>query len=170
MTVVDGIIGSAIARKSFLERIPSVLEEHAHEIERQPYSERADLIQDLALVTELDCDIEHSKIIQKTFEVMDQVRSIAGDLSISTEYRTFEEPEPPSVDLAPWKDLEAFQRRVETFKKVELWGCTVTLGDTPVGDVSTTVTMRNVAYSITLVQEIGELAAWSKLLRKLQNR
>ena len=168
LTVVDGIIGSSIAKQCFLKRAPSFLEEHAEEIERQPDSCKSEFIQDLLMVLELDCDVEHSKIVRKTFELMDEIRSIEGDFPVSTEYRLFEEPECPSVELEPWRDMEAFRRRLEAFQRIEVWGCTVTLGDTPVGDVSATVKMRNVAHSITLVNEIGELVAWSRLLRRLR--
>ena len=97
LTVVDGIIGSAIASQCFVESTPSFLEEHAEEIERQPNSYRSEFIQDLLMNLELDCNVEHSKIARKTFEVMVQIRSISGEFSHSTRYSTFEEPECPSV-------------------------------------------------------------------------
>ena len=170
LTVVDGIIGSAIASKCFVELAPSFLEEHAEEIERQPDSYKSELIQDLLMVLELDCDVEHSKIVRKTFEVMDQIRSISGEFSHSVSYSMFEEPECPSVGWPPWENLEAFQVRLEAFQRVEFWGCTVTLSDTPVGEVSAIARARNVAHSLSIVQEIGELLAWSKLLRLLRKR
>ena len=95
--MVDGIIGSAIASQCFVESAPSFLEEHAEEIERQPNSYRSEFIQDLLMNLELDCNVEHSKIARKTFEVMVQIRSISGEFSHSTRYSTFEEPECPNV-------------------------------------------------------------------------
>lgn len=170
LTVADGIIGSVIAKKRFLERAPSFLEEHAEEIERQPNWYKSEFIQDLATGLEVDCDAEHSKIFRKTCEVRDQIHSITGTFSYPHGYLTFEEPECPSAEWPPWKNSEAFQRRVEALKKVEVWGCTVTISDTPVGEVSETVRVRNVAHSLSLVMEIGELMAWSKLLRLLRGR
>ena len=170
LTVVDGIIGSAIASKCFLESAPSFLEEHAEEIERQPKSYRSEFIQDLLMGLELDCGVVHSKIVRTTFEVMSQIRSTSGEFSHSTGYSMFEEPECPSVGWPPEENLEAFQRRLEAFQRVELWGCTVTLSDTPVGTVSATARVRNVAHSLSIVQEIGELLAWGKLLRLLRKR
>ena len=55
--------------------------------------------------------------------------------------------------------------------KVEWWGCTCTLSDTPVGEVSDIAWIRNVGhYSIVLVNEIAELLAYSKLLRLLRRK
>ena len=65
--------------------------------------------------------------------------------------------------------IDAFNRRAEALEKnVELWGCVVTLVDTPVGEVSGVARIRNVTYSETLVGEIAELMAYCKLLRLLQ--
>ncbi len=170
LTVVDGIIGSVVASKYFLERAPSFLEEHAEEIERQPKSYQSEFIQDLLTGFEVDCDAEHSKIFRKKCEVMTQVHSITGAFSYPHGYFTFEEPECPTVEWPPWTDPDGFQRRLEAFRKVEVWGCTVTISDTPVGEVSATARVRNVAHSLSIVHEIGELLAWSKLLRRLRKR
>ena len=170
LTVVDGIIGSVIARKHFLERAPSFLEEHAEEIDSQPDWYKSEFVQDLIMGLEVDCDVENSKIFRKKCEVMDQVRCTTGTSSYPHGYRMFEEPECPSVEWPPWRNSEAFKRRVEAMKSVEVWGCVATISDTPVGEVSEIVKVRNVAHSLSLVMEIGELLAWSKLLRLLRRR
>ena len=168
LTVVDGIIGSVVAKSQFLDRAPLFLEEHAEEIERQPHSYKTEFIQDLLTGLEVDCDAEHSKIFRKTCEVLDQIRSINGAYSYPHGYRTFEEPECPSVDWPPWESAGAFKRRVEALKRVKVWGCVVTISDTPLGELTEIVRVRNVAHSLSLVIEIGELMAWSKLLRLLR--
>lgn len=170
LTVVDGIIGSIIAKEHFLDLAPSFLEEHTEEIETQPHWYKSEFIQDLLMGLEVDCDVEHSRIFRKKCEIMDQVRSLAGAHSYPQEYRWFEEPECPNVDWPPWENPAAFQRRVEAMKRVEFWGCIVTISDTPVGKVSARVRVRDVAHSLSLVMEIGELLAWSKLLRLLRGR
>ena len=168
LTVVDGIIGSVIANKKILESAPSFLEEHANAIEDQPDWYKSEFIQDLLMGLEIECEAEHSKIWRKKCEVMAQIVSITGTMSYPHRYFTFEEPECPSVEWPPWENSEAFQRRVEAFKRVEVWGCTVTISDTPIGEVSATVRVRNVAHALSLVMEIGELMAWSKLRRLLR--
>ena len=170
LTMVDGIIGSVIARKHFLDRVPSFFEEHAAEIDIQPDWYKSEFIQDLAMGLEIDCEVEHSKIFHKTCEVRNEVRSIAGISSYPHGYRMFEEPECPSVDWPPWKNSAAFKRRIEAMKRVEVWGCEVTIFDTPVGEVSEIAKVRNVGNSLSLVNDIGELMAWSKLLRLLLRR
>ena len=168
LTVVDGIIGSVIARRQFLDHAPLFLEEHAEEIERQPHWYKTEFIQDLLTGLEVDCDAGHSKIFRKTCEALDQICSITGASSYPHGYRTFEEPECLSVDWPPWKNAEAFKRRVEALKRVKVWGCVVTISDTPLGELTEIVRVRNVAHSLSLVIEIGELMAWSKLLRLLR--
>ena len=170
LTVVDGIIGSVLATNDFLESAPSFLEEHAQEIHGQLDSYKSEVVQDLLLALEVDCEAEHSKLFRKKCELSAQVGSITGDRSYPHTYRMFEEPECPSFHWPPWKDMEAFKRRVEAMKKVEVWGCEVTISDTPIGDVSETVRVRNVAHSLSLAMEVGELMAWSKLLRLLHRR
>ena len=168
LTVADGIIGSVIAKRQFLDHAPLFLEEHAEEIESHPHPYRTEFIQDLLTGLEVDCDAEHSKIFRKKCEVWDQIRSITGTSSYPYGYRTFEEPECPSVEWPPWRNVEAFKRRVEALKNVKVWGCVVTISDTPLGELTETVKVRNVAHSLSLVIEIGELLAWSKLLRLLR--
>lgn len=167
LTVVDGIIGSTIAKKQFLDLAPSFLEEHADEIETQPHWYKSEYIQDLLMGLEMDCDAEHSKIFRKTCDVRKQVHSITGTFSYPQGYLWFEEPECPPVDSPPWENPAAFHRRVEAMKRVEFWGCIATVSETPVGEVSVRVRVRNVAHSLSLVMEISELLAWSKLLRLL---
>ena len=120
LTVVDGIIGSVITRKHFLERVPSFLEEYAEEIDSQPSWYKSEFVQDLITGLEVDCDAEHNKLFRKTGEVRGQVHSITGTPSYPHGYRTFEEPECPNVDWPPWDNLEAFERRAQALKKVDV--------------------------------------------------
>ena len=169
LTVVDGIIGSTMAREEFKERAPVFLEEHSESIDGQPPSYRSEYIDDLLIGLELDCAVEHNPIMQKTFEVMTRVRSMVGEAGICNwQQRYFEEPECPTFNWPPESNWEAFQRRLEALKKVECWGCVVTLLDTPAGDVSSTAKVRNVTHSLSYLSDIAELLAYSKLLRLLQ--
>ena len=168
LTVVDGIIGSVIAKKHFLDRAPSFVEEHAEEIDRQPGWYRSEFIQDLLTSLEVDCDAEHNKIFQKTCQIRNQVGSITGTSFYRHGYRTFKEPKCPSVEWPPWENLEAFERRVEALKNARVQGCVATIYDTPVGEVSESVKIRNVAHSLSLAIEIGEMMTWGKLLRLLR--
>ena len=170
LTVVDGIIGAVLARRDFLTRAPSFLQEHAEEIDSQPHWYRSEFIQDIMTGLEVDCDAEHSRIFRKTCEVMDQVQSITGTMHYPHRYRWFEEPKAPDVNWPPWENPEAWERRLEAMKMVEVQGCEVTLSDTPVGEVSEIAKVRNVVNSVNLAQEIADLMAWIKLLRLLQNR
>ena len=63
LTVVDGIIGSAIAEKHFWEQVQS-----------RTFTNENDLI-----ALELACEIEHNPILRRRFEVMDQICAITGE-------------------------------------------------------------------------------------------
>ena len=170
LTVVDGIIGTVLARKDFLDRALSFLQEHAEEIENQPDWYKSEFVDELLTGLEVDCEAEHSKIFLKTCEIMDQVHSITGTSYYRYRYRWFEEPRCPHVNWSPWKNPEALERRLEAMKRVEVWGCEVTLSHTPVGEVSEIAKVRNVVNSVFLAMEIAKLLTWSKLLRLLQNQ
>ena len=173
LTVVDGIIGSVIEslqESIFWSVFHLSWKKYAEEIDSQPSWYKSEFVQDLITGLEVDCDAEHNKLFRKTGEVRGQVHSITGTPSYPHGYRTFEEPECPNVDWPPWDNLEAFERRAQALKKGDVWGCVVTISDTLVGEVSEIVKVRNVAHSLSLVIEIGELMAWSKLLRLLRRR
>ena len=160
LTVVDGIIGSVLSKKSLLDGITSFLEEHSDTIDNLPPVERSEYIQDLVIGFEALCDLEHNPIILKKVEVRGDVLEIIGFDSWSMTIQELE-PEMPSLDASA---------RVQAMEDVEEQGCAVTISDTPVEEVSEVVRIRSVAYSISLVREIAELLAWYKVLRLLQPR
>ena len=153
LTVVDAIIGQTLANTSFSDRVQSFIDEHAEEIDMQPNWYKGEYVQDLIIDLEVDCEAEHSKIWQKKSEVYSEIYSITGRHSYSQSYHFTEEPGVPSV----------------AWDRVEVCGCLVTIFDTPVGEVSEIFKMRNLGYSApSLVHDIGDLMAWSKLLRLLR--
>ncbi|MXZ90985.1 MAG: hypothetical protein F4W95_11595 [Chloroflexi bacterium] len=155
LTVVDSIIGSIIARQRFLEEVQSRTFADVNE----------------AMDLEIALEIEHSPIIQKTFEVMNQISAITGDDSAfyRKTKRPFSEPDLPDFELPPWSNLEAFKHRLEAMEKSEERGCVVTLSETPVGEVSDVATVRNTGACVD-VGEIAELLVYSKLLRLLKRK
>ena len=56
LTVVDGIIGSVLAKKDFDQRIPSIIEEHREAIDNLLPDEQQDYVQDLVISQEVDSD------------------------------------------------------------------------------------------------------------------
>ena len=97
LTMVDGIIGSVIARRSFRDRAPSFLEEHADEIDNLPPEYRSEYVQSLLTGLEVDCDVEHNPIVRKTVEVMGRVREINEGIPLTWNYHGFAEPACPST-------------------------------------------------------------------------
>lgn len=163
LTLVDGIIGSVLSRRSFAERAPAFLEEHAEDIASQSAWYKSEYIQDLLTELEFDCDWQNNPITRKSWEAFGRVRDIVGNFGWSE--RPFSEPECPSFDWPPWNDLERFKARTDALKKVSAWGCVVTIRDTPVGEVSEVVKIRNVANAYSLVVEIARWMTWNKCLR-----
>lgn len=138
-------------------------------------------IQTIVMGLEADCGAEFNPFIRMGIKVRREIAQTIygqpGYRGYRTKIHRFQEPELPDFDFAGFfrgdnvgsGTLDALSRRYEAIKKpVELWGCVVTLEDTPVGEVSEVVTMRNVAYSETLVREIAELMVYCKLLRLLR--
>lgn len=170
LTVVDGIIGSVLADKAFLERSPSFWQEHAEEIDSQPDCYRSEYIADLMTELELERRYDHSKILHKTGELKEQVKSITGTNYYGISYRPIQEPKRPSVGLSPDKNSRTAEDVLEGMKRVEVLGKVAVLLGTPVGEVSAKAEVRNVANPSLLVMEIAELMSWRKLLRLLQNQ
>ena len=168
LTVVDGIIGSTLARRDFNERIQSVVDEHESIIDNLPSYEQHEYIQDLVISEEIDADFAFNPIIKRTAEVRSKIYAITGSHSWKSSIRSYEEPALPNLK-APglFGSAESLQARADAMSKVKWWGCVHTLSDTPVGEVSDIAWIRNVGHSHTLVREIAELLAYSKLLRLL---
>ena len=171
LTLVDCLIGATIARLSFNERLPSLKLEHADILDNLRPSQQSEYIQDLVISLEIDCDAEHDPVAQKTATVVQQIAEITGSFHPCGEwsYSYFEIPEAPYYDFFSY-DVEQFRRRVEALERADWQGCVVTLRDTPVGDVSEVVQVRNLGCGDIILSDVAELMAWSKLLRLLRRR
>ena len=171
LTVVDGIIGSELSRIDFRERIPSVVEEHRDIIDNMPPDEQSDYIQDLVTSQEVESDFAFNPITKKWSEVMNEIRQFSDLTSLKESYRYYHEPELPDLEgPGLFGSVESQRARFDAMDKIERVGCVCVLADTPVGEVSDMVWMRNVGHSLSLVNEIAELLAYSKLLRLLRKR
>jgi len=171
LTLVDSLIGATIARLSFNERLPSLKLEHADILDNLRPSQQSEYIQDLVISLEIECESEHNPIVQKTATVLQQIAEITGSFHPCSEwsYSYFEIPEAPYYDFFSY-DVEQFRRRVEALERADWQGCVVTLRDTPVGDVSEVVQVRNLGCGEIILSDVAELMAWSKLLRLLRRR
>ena len=199
LTVVDGIIGSTLARQAFHKRVESYVEEYFDALydamESDPstpehlkpvrqkiqFSKNHQSIGTMAGL-EVECDAEFNPFFKMEAQVREEIVQLIygqpGYRGYRTKIHRFQEPEFPDFDFGGFfrgdnvvgsGTLDAtLDRMLQAFEKVELRGCVVTLEDTPVGEVSEVVTIRNVAHSETLVQEIAESMVYCKLLRLLR--
>ena len=165
LTVVDAIIGKIIARNHFLGQASSVLEEHSEEIDGQPNYYKSEYVGYLLSDFEVECEFRHSPIWRKKFEILDQLRDIHGWRNAFPNTQFFSELECPKVT---WGDTEGLQNRIEAEKHIEFWGCVATYPNTPIGEVSDVVKVRNVGHDAMMVaKEIAELMVMCKVLRLL---
>ena len=175
LTIVDGIIGSVLAKKDFDQHIPFLIEEHRDIIENLMPDEQQDYVQDLVISQEVDSDFAYNPIIQKTAEVRYNISAITGSMAYGREeYHYFEEPELPGLEgPGSFGSIESLSARLAAMKDVEVLGCACTLFDTPIGEVSEVATMRNIGYSdqyLSLIKEIAELLVWTKYSRLLSKK
>ena len=174
LTVVDGIIGTVLANRDFDDRISALVEEHRDAIDKLPPDEQYEYTQDLVIDQGAMSDLDYNPITQKVLAIRSQIEAISGSWSWVESYRHCEEPKLPDLEGLEWYgSVESFKARIAAISEVERVGCVFTLSDTPVGEVSDIVWMRNVGsypQSLTLVRKFAELLACSKLLRLLRKR
>jgi len=146
LTVVDGIIGNWLARKDFTERAQSVLDEHSDEIRGIPAEERGEAIDSLLFDEEYDTHLRHNPIISKRMEIMHQIAKLSDD------------------------DMSFIGGASEPVKVAEGWTARkYTLSHKDVGEVSATAVLRDSSWA-HMIFDIAQLLAYSKLLRRVQER
>lgn len=174
LTVVDGIIGSVLARRDFEDRISALVEDHRDVIDGLPPDVQDAYTQALVNWQEVISDTEYNPITQRLARIRGQILSISDSMSWREECRYYKEPELPDLDgIGLFSSVESLEARIAAMEKVERLGCVCTLSDTPVGEVADSAWMRNVgtySQSLSLIAEIARLLAFSKLLRLLQRR
>ena len=196
LNVVDGIIGSTLAKRAFDDRVESYVEERVDTLyglmESDPSTPdhlkpvRSKIviptdqenIQYMVSDLEVECDVEFNPFFKMEGKVRRQIGELmygeGGFWHHSPDIRPFEKPELPTCAFRDFFDFVAHanqvRKRAEAMNRVEVWGCVATLKNTPVGEVSEVVTIRNVAHSTTLVKEIAECMVLCKLLRLLRRQ
>ena len=174
LTAMDGIIGAVLAGIDFEEHIESLVEENREAIDNLPPDEQYEYTQDLVLQQEVMSDLDHNLVTQRVLEFREQIQAISGSWSWREEHRHYEEPELPNLEgRGVLGSLKGATARLAAMSEVERVGCVFTLSDTPVGEVSDIVWIRNVgsySQSLTLVRKFAELLACNKLLRLLRKR
>ena len=180
LTIVDGLIGAELARQDLLTSLPGLVEADQDFISTLSPTERQDYFENLVLEQEMDSDYKYNPIVKRIAKLRYEIGKTWGTMGTGESYRYFEEPELPSYDreysslFSPdAASIEILNARVDAMKYVERLGCEVTLLDTPIGEVSETAWMRNIGYSFqhtSVVKEIAELLAWTKVARLLKRK
>ncbi len=168
LTIVDGLIGTELARRDVLEQFPVVLEDQRHMIEGLLPHERQEYIQDLFISQEIESDFAHNRISQRTEEIRYSLANLVGWNRGRWDSKPLEEPALPQFDGTK----ESLETRMAAFDRVGRVGSECTLFDTPVGDISATAWMRDIGdYSPgrSITRELAELLGWSKLARLLHS-
>ena len=173
LTVADGIIGVAMAVDSFRKRAVRVLEEHADAIDNVLFGEdRQEHINSLLNKVEVESYLEHNPICRQALEFRKQIVAMVGGewfaKTYMMRYSFSTRAELPELCWPPWDDRRGVQRRVEALGRVKANLCQCTMLDTPVGEVSAEVNIRNTSYSAILSKDIAEFLALKKLLVHLR--
>ena len=168
LTIVDGLIGTELAKRDVRERLPMVVENHRHMIDEIPLHEQYEYLQDLIIGVEVDSDFTHNRIVQQTAELRLSLAGSVGWSNFGWRWRPLKEPAGPPFDGTGYN----LATGVATTSWVERVGSECTLVDTPLGNISATAWMRDIGdYSpgCTITRELAELLAWSKLARLLKS-
>ncbi len=168
LTIMDGLIGYELARRDFNDSIPSFIENHRVDIENMLLYERQEFIQDLVIQQEVESNHKRNRIIQKMDEVMTEIRETSGWNWEGSGSYYVHDPELPDLDYRETlPSAENLKSRATEMEKVEWVGFHYTLFDTPIGEVSAIVWMRNFEPAASVVQDIAEFLCWTKLSRRL---
>ena len=168
LTIVDGLIGTELARRDFYEQIPGIIEDHRYEIDRLLPGEQHDYIHSLVTWQGVQSDYAYNPFLQKTAEVMYSLGVFDGSFSFGWTHKYLDEPGLPHLDGTNG----SLETRIAVSDHVERVGSECILLDTPMGDISATARMRNIGnYStcIGITTELAELLAWFKLARLLRS-
>jgi hypothetical protein len=166
LTIVDGIIGQALANIVFHHRLNRFVENDADKIESLPPGTRYDYLDDLVLFTEFNAAWEWNPIKRAVGELKFRLweRGIARGYRQEPRF----EPELPGLPEGGMFDptvLDAIVPRFEAMFQAVRVGCTVTL-DTIFGEVTETAWLRNIDYAgvfpLSLSEDIAMLLACSR--------
>ena len=141
LTIVDGIIGSVMASKSFSNRAQTFVDEHADDIDSQPMWYKSEYIQYLLTRLEFDCNYDHNPIVRRHWDVRAEIEELTGK-------------------WFPWP---------ESIRPYYPGGCMVTICDTPFGEVSVDVSVKGDGAA-GLALDIAQLRVNDKLLRLLRRQ
>jgi len=163
LTIVDSIIGQALAKRHFIPTISKAVEEQQEFLDGLPPDEQQDYIQDLVISVEVDLEFEHDPVTREVGLLETKARTTGYCSSYQLQYLT--DPELPIPrDLF---DVETLKKRVEAYEKLEKIGCKIT-AKTYKGDISETAWMRYVSgYGVSpeiIVENIVKLILFHNLI------
>ena len=149
LTIVDGLIGSALAQEHFNKHIQLLVDEHSERIaelfdwKRQPY------IDYLVCQQEVESNLECNPIVQKNHEI----------------WSRFMEENNGKIFPGGWKHGPLYDPEHPNMR-----GYKYSFTGIHAGDISVTAWIRNFEYSYSIVSAISELMAWNKFFRVIPSR
>lgn len=110
LSLVHGLVGSALAQRELPQRLSELLELYAEDLRRSRGDDHQDLAQDIMIQAEVDTGMRHNPVLRASAELEQHIRTRLGPLSVT--YEPLEEgPRPPGC--SPWREdfeVSAFQR------------------------------------------------------------
>jgi len=167
LTIVDGLIGQALAGRYRHELLEQMVEDSRGNFEHLPPHEQHEFLQDLVSDAGVAAELTWNPLAKKAAEL--EYTAWDKGLWKSHSVHFLCDPELP-VDGDPLFNVETLRRRIEAFQHVRRMGCTVTV-ETPNGAVSETAWVRNfdgyVGVSpIGMAEDIASLIVAQRLLKK----
>ena len=139
LTIVDGLIGQALAGRYRHEMLEQAVEESRGSFEHLPPDAQHEFLQDLVIDAGVAAELTWNPLAKKAAELEHEAWKKGLWKSHSVHFLC--DPELPT-DGNPLFDPDALQRTVEAFQHVRRMGCTITV-ETPKGAVSETAWVRN---------------------------
>jgi hypothetical protein len=171
LTILDAIVGNALARKEYLKLLDELYERDKNEIDSMDKYQRDEYLQDLVLTAEVQAQLDHDPVAKKAAQYQHYCTELA---KVSWEEKFLQEPPLPTVkDMFDHKGVLS---RIKAFKDIERIGHRVII-KTPEIPVVCTTWIRNFQSPninpMVIVKNIARYLAFKRafnLLKTKQNR
>ena len=155
LTIVHALIGRELFKSDIRLRIQSLVDGESDVINELSPSEQQEHIQQSVWGAEIESELEHDPIIRKTLEVERHIFDVGGWRG-AYRFDWLSEDEFPNQSHEDRSSSSGVKRV----------GCTYSLRETPVGDLSATTWMRDLG-DYWVIHNIANLLVLTKLLRIL---
>jgi len=161
LTIVDGIIGQALANKKFKETIRTLYYENQEMIDSLPDYAKNEYIQDLVIEAEVTTELQMDPIAKLAAEYEIEAMKGGAHGAYSMEYLY----DPPLPKGDPFHDISILEKRINAFNSVVRVGCKIIVNTTPISIIQT-AWVRNFGDTFISPLKIAENIAMMLAFKK----